>query len=67
MLKCYQLVGVPASGKSTWVENQDWAKDYVIVSTDDFVEKYAADQGKTYNEVFKEFMPIAVDDGYTGR
>ena len=60
MSKCYQLVGVPGSGKSTWVANQDWAKDCVIVSTDELVEEYAKSQGKTYSEVFKDFMPTAV-------
>lgn len=60
MPKCYQLIGVPGSGKSTWVANQKWAKDCVIVSTDDFVEAYAKSVGKTYNEVFKDYMPTAV-------
>lgn len=56
----YIMVGVPASGKSTWIENQKWAKDIPIVSTDKFVEDYAKSQGKTYSEVFEEYMPIAV-------
>jgi predicted kinase len=56
----YVLVGVPASGKSTWIKNQKWAKDIPIVSTDRFVEEYAKTQGKTYSEVFDEYMPIAV-------
>jgi predicted kinase len=61
MLKCYQLIGVPGSGKSTWVKSQDWISDCVIVSTDDLVERHAAELGKTYNEVFVDFMPTAVD------
>lgn len=60
MPKCYQLIGVPGAGKSTWIKNQDWMKDIPVVSTDNFVEAYAKEQGKTYNEVFKEYMPIAV-------
>ena len=60
MPKCYQLVGVPASGKSTWVSNQDWVEDCVIVSTDEFVEAYAKSVGKTYSEVFNDYMPTAV-------
>jgi predicted kinase len=60
MPKCYQLVGVPGSGKSTWVSNQDWTADCVIVSTDEFVETYAESVGKTYSEVFTEYMPTAV-------
>lgn len=60
MPKCYQLIGVPGAGKSTWIKNQDWAKDLPVVSTDNFVEAYAKEQGKTYSEVFDEYMPIAV-------
>ena len=60
MNKLYVLVGVPGSGKSTWIKNQIWAKDIPVVSTDRFVEKYAEEQGKTYSEVFQEYMPIAV-------
>lgn len=60
MAKCYQLIGVPGSGKSTWVKNQDWAKDCVVVSTDEFVEDYAKEVGSTYNEVFEDYMPTAV-------
>jgi hypothetical protein len=54
------LVGVPGSGKSTWVKNQDWAKDCVVISTDKYVEEWAESVGKTYSEVFQEYMPIAV-------
>lgn len=61
MPKCYQLVGVPASGKTTWVQAQDWAKDCVYVSTDKYVEQYAESVGKTYSDVFDEFMPQAVN------
>ena len=59
-MKCYQLIGVPGAGKSTWIKNQDWAVDIPVVSTDNFVEAYAKEQGKTYNEVFEDYMPIAV-------
>jgi predicted kinase len=60
MPKCYQLVGVPASGKSTWINNQIWALGLTIVSTDAFVEDYARSQGKTYSEVFADYMPTAI-------
>ena len=64
MPKCYQLIGVPAAGKSTWYKNQDWlGKDkegHKYVSTDQHVEGYAQDQGKTYSEVFAEYMPTAI-------
>jgi predicted kinase len=60
MAKCYQLVGVPAAGKSTWINSQVWAKDCAYISTDKFVDAYAHEVGKTYSEVFKDFMPHAV-------
>lgn len=60
MARCYQLVGVPGSGKSTWINAQEWASDCVIISTDNHVEAYAKEVGKTYSEVFTDFMPTAV-------
>jgi predicted kinase len=60
MAKCYQLIGVPASGKSTWVKSQDWSGDCVVVSTDEFVEDYAKEVGSTYSDVFDDYMPTAV-------
>jgi len=60
MPKCYQMIGVPGSGKSTWIKSQIWALGLSIVSTDNFVEAYAHMQDKTYTEVFKEYMPVAV-------
>ena len=61
MPKCYVLVGPPGSGKSTWVEKQKLVKDYTYVSTDMYVEAYAKAQGKTYSEVFEEYMPEAIN------
>lgn len=61
MPKCYQLIGVPASGKSTWVNEQDWALPCAKVSTDKWVEIYAKEVGRTYSDVFDAFMPTAVE------
>ena len=60
-MRCYQMIGVPGSGKSTWIKSQDWALGLTVVSTDSFVEDYASTQGKTYSEVFDDYMPTAVD------
>ena len=61
MSKVYVLVGVPGSGKSTWIKNQIWALGMPVISTDNLVEDYARQQGKTYSEVFEEYMPTAVN------
>jgi len=62
MTTLYVLVGVPGSGKTTWIGHQryDW-DNTVIVSTDRFVDQYAALNKKTYTEVFQEYMPTAVE------
>jgi len=61
MPKCYQLIGVPAAGKSTWIKNQIWALGLTVISTDEFVENYARECGSTYSEVFDDYMPRAVE------
>lgn len=62
MNKFYVLVGVPGSGKTTWVNQQSFNSDHTVyVSTDMFVEQYAQQVGKTYTEVFAECMPQAID------
>jgi predicted kinase len=61
MPTAYILVGVPASGKSSWARAQKWAKDCIEVSTDFHVEQYAKEQGKTYSEVFDEYMTTAIE------
>jgi len=60
MPKVYVLVGVPGSGKSTWIAQQEWARDCVVVSTDRWIEMFARELGRTYSEVFDLFMPAAV-------
>lgn len=63
MNKFYVLVGVPGSGKTTWVNQQSFNTDHTVyVSTDMFVERYAQQVGKTYTEVFAEYMPRAIDE-----
>ena len=60
MNRVYVLVGVPGSGKSTWIADQLWAKDCVYISSDQLIEEEAARQGKTYNDVFDEYIKTAI-------
>ena len=59
MSKVYMLIGVPGSGKSTWIGEQYWASDCVLVSTDKLIDIEAGRQGKTYNDVFKDYIDTA--------
>lgn len=60
MPKVYMLVGVPGSGKSTWIANQpfDW-NNTVILSTDNYIERVAKSQGKTYSDIFQDTIKDA--------
>lgn len=57
--KCVMLIGLPGSGKSTWIKNKNMAYRYEILSTDRFIDTCAAIHNKTYNEVFKDFIDEA--------
>jgi predicted kinase len=59
MPKFYMLIGVPASGKSTWRKAN--AGHAEIISTDDIIEHRAASQGLTYNDVFKDSIKEATE------
>lgn len=61
MPTAYIMVGVPGSGKSSWIRAQKWTDDCVNVSTDFHVEQYAKEKGKTYSEVFDEYMTTAIE------
>lgn len=60
MPKLYMLIGVPGSGKSTWVANQKF-QDVIIASSDAYIDTVAAKQGKTYSEVFSREIGNAMD------
>ena len=47
------LVGLPGSGKSTYIKQLKSKKNYVVVSTDDIFDRFAADAGINYNQAFK--------------
>jgi predicted kinase len=59
-LKNYMLIGVPGAGKSTWITNQLWVNDCVYISSDQLIEEEAQRQGKTYNDVFKDYVNTAI-------
>jgi len=60
--RLYVLCGLPAAGKSTWLAQYhfDWNRT-VVASSDGHIEKYAKKVGKTYSDVFGEYIPTAID------
>ena len=52
------LVGVPAAGKSTWI-NANSKPNTIVISSDDIITAWAAFQGQTYDEGFAEFIKPA--------
>lgn len=61
-MECVMLAGIPTSGKSTYVDKLlrlDYWQHSVVLSTDYYIEFYAKQQGKTYNEVFDEYIKEA--------
>ena len=55
----WMLVGVPGSGKSSWVNSQRFGSHTVVVSTDRHIDAEADRQGKTYSQVFKSYIKRA--------
>ncbi len=52
MAKLIILIGPPASGKSTWRAKflASTTEEWVVASTDDLVDEWAAERGLTYDE-----------------
>ncbi len=46
------MVGIPGSGKSFWVRHN--AHDLTVISSDNLLELWAAEHGKTYSEAWGE-------------
>lgn len=56
----YMMIGIPLSGKSTWINNSGIkSNNTVVLSTDNTIEAIAKASGKTYNDVFKDNIKLA--------
>ncbi len=58
MPKCTILVGVPASGKSTWFSKNKTAS-MAPISTDNIIEFMGSLFGFTYDQIFKDSISLA--------
>ena len=64
MSSLYLLVGIPGSGKSTWLKHRFdegffHNDNCVVISTDDIIEEQAKLFNTTYNEIFKDTIKVA--------
>lgn len=59
MRKCTMLIGLPASGKSTYAENSGLTSSACWISTDNIIQDIADDYGFTYDEIFKDAIGLA--------
>lgn len=59
-LEFIMLVGIPGAGKSTYIKQLDLT-NFTIISSDDIIEEEAARLGKTYSEIFKDFVDTAAE------
>ena len=60
---CTVMVGLPGLGKSTVVRKMTKSDpDVFVYSTDDLIEEWAADDGKTYDEVFEDCIKDATKE-----
>jgi predicted kinase len=48
------MVGLPGVGKSTYIRK--YFSGYTLISSDDIIEKYGAQEGKTYDEAFSKYI-----------
>ena len=63
------LIGVPASGKSTFIEEYLMydSGDYMLYSSDHHIMDYAEGMDKTYDEIFPDFIKDAIREADSWR
>ena len=65
MPTCYMLIGLPGTGKSTWVGHfYEKEQHPVIISSDYFIERFAHLCGMTYDEAFPLVMARGIPDKF---
>jgi predicted kinase len=53
--KLIVLIGLPGSGKSTWIKN-NIDSSYVVVSSDNYIERKASEEGTNYSGAYDKHI-----------
>ena len=61
-MNAYILVGLPSSGKSTYAKEKNKDGRYYVLSTDAYIESAAAALGKSYSDIFSDYISRASDE-----
>jgi predicted kinase len=54
------LVGVPGSGKTTWMHSQGFDPLTMVISSDRYIEAWAQQSNQSYSEIFPEKISAAL-------
>lgn len=57
-------IGLPGSGKSTWIKSfkSSTDREFAVISSDDILDRIAAEKGLTYTLVHKDFIGMATGE-----
>ena len=64
MPKFYMMIGIPGSGKSTWIKKHN-SGGTMVASSDAYIDAQAEKAGKSYNEVFNQNIKAANNHAQT--
>lgn len=64
MRKCYMLIGIPYSGKTTFAEKYFKNKSFMTISTDEYIAIKANLLGRDFSDIFKDTIDEATEFMY---
>lgn len=56
------LIGLPGSGKSTYIKNLKLKDKYIVISSDDILDELANTEGLTYSQAFSKYVNHATKE-----
>lgn len=62
MSELIMLVGLPGSGKSTYIKKINADGKYAVISSDDILDEIAAEKGLSYSEAWSKYVGNAASE-----